>query len=250
WCNTSQRNRRSIRSVILDPKVKADILKDVGNFACLETRRLYEQHNQLHKRGYLFNGPPGNGKSSTIVALASLLGMDIYIIRLSQRSISDHSLPYIFRALPERCMVVMEDVDRISFDTEKSVCFGPDPRVNLFTMLNVFDGIESRDRYLLIMTANHLEKLDKALIRPRRIDRVFPFMNPTVLQGREMFTNMYQEMPYNNEEQNLERFSIEFGNMIRDGGLSYVKIYDFLFRHRKENPLQAVNSFRTWLIQQ
>jgi chaperone BCS1 len=43
-------------------------------------------------------------------------------------------------------------------------------QVTLSGLLNAVDGIASRDDRILVMTSNHPEKLDPALIRPGRVD--------------------------------------------------------------------------------
>jgi hypothetical protein len=47
--------------------------------------------------------------------------------------------------------------------------------LNLSTLLNILDGVLEQPGRILIMTSNHPEKLDKALIRPGRIDVIVHF---------------------------------------------------------------------------
>ena len=46
----------------------------------------------------------------------------------------------------------------------------PAGRLSLSGLLNILDGVASQEGRVLIMTTNHIEKLDKALIRPGRVD--------------------------------------------------------------------------------
>merc|ERR1712187_1052810 len=46
-------------------------------------------------------------------------------------------------------------------------------RLNLSGILNALDGVVDSPNRILIMTTNHPEKLDPALIRPGRIDKKF-----------------------------------------------------------------------------
>lgn len=46
------------------------------------------------------------------------------------------------------------------------------PSVTMSGLLNAIDGVFSRDGRVLIMTTNHPEKLDAALKRPGRADRI------------------------------------------------------------------------------
>ncbi|KAF0691357.1 hypothetical protein As57867_017338, partial [Aphanomyces stellatus] len=47
--------------------------------------------------------------------------------------------------------------------------FGPNDKLNLSGLLNVLDGVVDSPGRILIMTTNHPEKLDPALIRPGRV---------------------------------------------------------------------------------
>jgi SpoVK/Ycf46/Vps4 family AAA+-type ATPase len=46
----------------------------------------------LYRRGILLHGPPGTGKTSTVMAIAGELGMDIFMINLSSKRLSDENL--------------------------------------------------------------------------------------------------------------------------------------------------------------
>jgi SpoVK/Ycf46/Vps4 family AAA+-type ATPase len=48
-------------------------------------------------------------------------------------------------------------------------------KVSLSTVLNILDGVLEQPGRILIMTSNHPEKLDKALLRPGRIDVIVHF---------------------------------------------------------------------------
>ena len=94
------------------------------------------------------------------------------------------------------CLVVIE------FEKRKK------SSVTLSGLLNVIDGLFSNHGRILIMTTNHPEVLDSALIRPGRIDCKFLFDNCNVEQiGKiyEMFFN--KELDDNNKVQ-LEKLDI------------------------------------------
>ncbi|KAJ1618158.1 hypothetical protein T492DRAFT_569693, partial [Pavlovales sp. CCMP2436] len=44
--------------------------------------------------------------------------------------------------------------------------------LNITGVLNVLDGVVDTPNRILVMTTNHPEKLDPALIRPGRIDKI------------------------------------------------------------------------------
>jgi SpoVK/Ycf46/Vps4 family AAA+-type ATPase len=69
---------------------------------------------------------------------------------------------------------------------------GASQKLNLSILLNILDGVLEQPGRILIMTSNHPEKLDKALIRPGRIDVIVKFdycKRHEVVEIIEAFTN-------------------------------------------------------------
>ena len=67
--------------------------------------------DQVIRRGYLFHGSPGTGKTSFAYSIAGFFGLSIYCISLADPSLTDSFLAILFDDLPSRCIVLMEDVD-------------------------------------------------------------------------------------------------------------------------------------------
>lgn len=62
-----------------------------------------------------------------------------------------------------------------------------EPKLTLDDILNILDGIDEHPGRILIMTTNHVEKLDDALIRPGRIDKNIKFDYVTPNTVKEMY---------------------------------------------------------------
>jgi len=69
--------------------------------------------------------------------------------------------------------------------------------LSLSGLLNILDGVASQEGRILIMTTNHIEKLDKALIRPGRVDRTLHFGLADEAMTASIFRAIYS--PYENE---------------------------------------------------
>ena len=64
-----------------------------------------------YRRGYLLHGPPGSGKTSFIQALAGSLNYNICLLNLAERGLTDDKLNHLLGLVPDRSIILLEDVD-------------------------------------------------------------------------------------------------------------------------------------------
>jgi chaperone BCS1 len=182
WDYVEGYSPRGLASVVLQPGEKEGLLKDLAQFRGSKQR--YEELGVPYHRGYLFYGPPGTGKTSLVSALAAHFGLSIYFINLAE--FNDRSLMGAVNQVPANSVLLFEDIDcmrgsqsREGLDqgTGKSGTAMVSTKENTSTngitlsgLLNVLDGFHAPNGVLLVMTTNHVEKLDPALLRPGRID--------------------------------------------------------------------------------
>jgi len=183
WEVTGSRRKRSLDSVILPCGLKTVLMNDLNSF--IESKPWYEKMNIPWRRGYLLTGPPGNGKSSIITAVASELNFDIYIVNL--RQLSESALSTLMGRLDEKCILLLEDIDCAFEDREGKTA------VSLSTMLNLLDGVNASEGRVVFMTTNHPEKLDRALTRPGRVDLRVDLPNATFKQIEKLFLRFFPE---------------------------------------------------------
>lgn len=169
WQYCGSTTRRAIDSVYLADGMVEDMLGDIRNFCT--SKKWYRQTGIPFRRGYLLYGPPGSGKSSTILALASELRMPVYILDLTASGMSDSKLVKLMQTIPENSIVLIEDVD--SAFTKRDDTTEKASKITFSGLLNALDGILAGEGRILFMTTNHRENLDAALIRPGRVDREF-----------------------------------------------------------------------------
>ncbi|KAL2834933.1 BCS1 N terminal-domain-containing protein [Aspergillus cavernicola] len=164
------RRKRPLESVILDTGVKERIVEDVKDF--LSSGTWYHDRGIPYRRGYLLYGPPGTGKSSFIQALAGELDYDIAILNLSERGLTDDRLNLLLTLVPKRTLVLLEDVDAAFSNrrTQTSEDGYRGANVTFSGLLNALDGVASAEERIILLTTNHVERLDEALVRPGRVD--------------------------------------------------------------------------------
>lgn len=216
------------------------VLSDVNEYLHPATPRWYSNRGIPYRRGYLLYGPPGTGKSSLAWALAGVFGLDIYVISLADPQLDESELAMLFTSLPRRCFVLLEDIDSAGLRRQEELSGAKEPKngseaskigaeiskafesvkknsdkekqgISLSGLLNSIDGVASHEGRVLIMTTNHLEKLDDALIRPGRIDMKVPFTNASSTQIRELFTRMYSRETHSEPTQAASERTVKSG---------------------------------------
>lgn len=137
----------------------------------------------------VLHGPPGNGKSSIAKALAYEYGVNLYTINL--RSLKDEDIP----RLPSGSGIyLIEDFSAINLGTQEEGVAETD-HISLSGLLNFIDGAWTPDGAIFIMTCNVLPKLDEALQRPGRMDKVVYIGNATTSQIEGMWRRLHPENP-------------------------------------------------------
>jgi SpoVK/Ycf46/Vps4 family AAA+-type ATPase len=161
----------SFDQLILEGTFKQQIVEDFTQF--LASRETYEEHGVPWKRGALFIGPPGNGKTLCMKALIRELGIPCIYVQSFE---SPHSLPQtametVFRRARSTapCLLVLEDIDALLVEGTRSY------------FLNELDGFATNSGVITLATTNHPERLDPSIVeRPSRFDRKYHFDLPTV----------------------------------------------------------------------
>lgn len=230
------RLKRLLGSVILDEGIDQLILDDVKDF--LSSGSWYHNRGIPYRRGYLLYGPPGSGKTSFIQAIAGELDYNICLLNLSERNLTDDRLNHLMNHIPNRSILVLEDVDAAFNKREQLKDQGYVSGVTFSGLLNALDGVASAEECITFMTTNHPEKLDPALLRPGRVDLKVHIDNATEYQVRKMFLKFYE-----NDEENCERFMKAYKQL----GISNVSTANLqgLFVYNKKDPQGAIEMIET-----
>nr|AAC09007.1 necessary for expression of ubiquinol-cytochrome c reductase complex [Saccharomyces cerevisiae] len=181
--------KRMLPSVILDSGIKEGILDDVYDF--MKNGKWYSDRGIPYRRGYLLYSPPGSGKTSFIQALAGELDYNICILNLSENNLTDDRLNHLMNNMPERSILLLEDIDAAFNKRSQTGEQGFHSSVTFSGLLNAQDSVTSSEETITFMTTNHPEKLDAAIMRPGRIDYKVFVGNATPYQVEKMFMKFY-----------------------------------------------------------
>ena len=261
------------------------MISDIEAYIDPSTQAWYGARGIPYRRGYLFHGEPGTGKTSLAMAIAGRFGLDIYVISLLDMSIGDSELIGLFNTLPPKCLLLLEDIDTVGLQREspRTQRHGPPwtkalakidegdedeeeekpqlSRVSLSGLLNAIDGVAAPEGHILIMTTNKPEKLDEALVRSGRISVRVAFEKATSEQARDIFMRMYWHEEDSREKSksekgvkattveyaHLETLARQFGELVPDHIFSPADLQDFLLTRRKD-PQRAIDELEEWKV--
>jgi hypothetical protein len=216
---------RTFDNVYFDEQIK--VKKHTEFF--LNNKRWYEKKGIPYTLGFLFHGDPGCGKTSETKAIANVARRHIINIQLSEIK-TKAQLRHLFFSdeinvwngtnlerfvipIHER-LYVIEDIDAMGDIVLRREWKKPevvkekkedDPFANiaddeilkepidLTFLLNILDGTLEASGRMLVITSNFPERIDRALIRPGRIDMIVNFKkcSPQVL--KDMVEGFYDE---------------------------------------------------------
>lgn len=155
-------------SIVLPEGFVEEIRDNVQAF--FQARERYQRLGIPWRRGFLFVGPPGCGKTCMIKALAANMPYTFVTI-IGRTNVDDGDLERaVFLAERHKpAVIIFEDLDRLVGTKD----------VSLSCFLNLLDGLKITDGVLVIATCNDATKLDPALLhRPSRFDRIWKFSLP------------------------------------------------------------------------
>lgn len=205
-------DRKPLEYLYLPEQSMESLVEYLRNFK--DHRDRFQTFGFPHRGGIILSGAPGCGKSSTILATATYLQKDIYYLDLGQIKTNLElklCVDYIRTNSSNGGVIIFEDIDcmneivhkRPEHSTEMTsetnitkITEEVEGPLSLAYLLNVLDGTMAPEDVIFIMTTNHIEKLDKALIRPGRIDLDIELTKCTRVQLQKIYLDLYgKELP-------------------------------------------------------
>ncbi len=229
WELVSSRDPRPLSSVVLPDGVADTLVSDVQQFR--DSQLWYRDLGIPHRRGYLFYGPPGTGKSSLVGALAGHFRAPVYALHLAARDLTDDRLLALFSRIPPAAFVLLEDVDAAFAQRRTS----DDHRLTLSGLLNAIDGVAAKDGIALVLTTNHLERLDPALVRPGRVDIRIAFAYASTSQVERLYQRFFPN----------SRLASLFAGRLEPDTIPISSLQEFLLERRFDEA-RALDDVTAW----
>ena len=250
-------HNKNFSNVVIDNKDK--LINYVRKFKSEPDNKVIEDFKKMgmpYKAGMLFWGSPGTGKTSTIKAILKETNRHGIIINLSNIE-SNKELESIFRNRKinnktydgNQLCFILEDCDATKLssikerDEKPTITINEDKKEkslsdeikNIITVqqkgfdlscfLNILDGIIELYGVMIIVTTNHPDKIDEALIRPGRIDFKYEFKKSSRKNIIEMLKLKYD---FNNNQ--MEKYMNDL-NKIQDYIMSPAEIQCIMFQN-------------------
>lgn len=172
WSRTNVPHRQ-INTAITTDNIGEKIIDICRDF--INDKDWYYKTGISYKLGICLYGSPGTGKTSLVKAMATELKRSLYSLNIA--TTTDSSFINAVRAIPAGSILSLEDIDcavssaarEVSSDKNKENN-GKDPSLSLSTILNVLDGVVPLNNIIIVMSTNHVDKIDPAILRKGRSD--------------------------------------------------------------------------------
>jgi SpoVK/Ycf46/Vps4 family AAA+-type ATPase len=171
WSGQIIKDSQTLDQVFVKTSAKEAILERIRVFK--EEKKRAKRFGKPYKLNFLLYGVPGAGKTSMVKAIAKHLKKQLYIFNFS-KELTDNKMSALLKDVDSGSVLVFEDVDSFFVHRESNGC-----NISFSSLINQLDGIRNSDAGLItILTANHVDKLDPALLRAGRMDLLVKFDYP------------------------------------------------------------------------
>lgn len=236
WERRSSTYSQTLDNIYIPVDDKNQIISTIDKFIVNKER--YIKFGRPYKTSFLLTGVPGSGKSSIAKALGLKYNRRMYVLNFT-KSLTDDSLIDLFNDINDDSILLLEDIDAYFIDRKAQ-----DINISFSVLINCLDGALAKGNGLIIIiTANNPDRLDPALLRPGRIDKIIKFDYPKKKEIETAFYSITEQDPTNDiAKTNFAKFY----EVIKSMRIAMSGIIDFLFRY----PIDYMEHIDIELIKQ
>ena len=162
-------DKRGFDTMFFDGNIHEEIRDHIDNWEkCAD---VFAKRGLIHKTGILVYGKPGTGKSTLAKALASELNYNL--ISIDTSTFDDINLIELTNAINNdnmKSVIFIDEIDTIFKSRDEDSTDDQKARVN--KLLSFLDGVNSPNHAIFVATTNYFDKLDTAVKRKGRFDKV------------------------------------------------------------------------------
>lgn len=162
----------------------------------IENRKWYRDRNLSWRRGALLYGKPGSGKTKLVLKCAEKHGLLTRKLNISNMSNSEFTLAFEAESSHGQ-IVLLEDLDSVFSGRTNILAESTHTKqlLSFDTLINTIGGIKAANGSFVIITTNHIDRLDSALTRAGRIDAKIE-IGPLCEDGRKFVAqNILRDWP-------------------------------------------------------
>lgn len=162
--------KRTFKDVFITSDNENKIRSTVQQF--IQNKKWYLEHRIPYHLGIILYGEPGTGKSSTVQAIVNEFNLTKIVASAENLKGSMNAIIENEEVGDELTAIIVEDVDLEPDVRSRDVEYEFENKYkrNLGFLMNTMDGIGCLENVIYIFTTNSIETLDRAILRPGRLD--------------------------------------------------------------------------------